>query len=54
MCKRINISGFALTGVDESETMKVARSGGADPDGNQHGDLYVTFKVFSIISCLHW
>lgn len=32
-------------GVDDSETLKVHRSGGADPDGNQPGDLYVTIKV---------
>ncbi|THG23981.1 hypothetical protein TEA_012953 [Camellia sinensis var. sinensis] len=32
-------------GVDDNETMKVSRSGGADPDGNQAGDLYVTIKV---------
>ncbi|XP_019056107.1 PREDICTED: chaperone protein dnaJ GFA2, mitochondrial-like isoform X2 [Nelumbo nucifera] len=32
-------------GVDDNETMKVFRSGGADPDGNQPGDLYVTIKV---------
>lgn len=34
-----------MPGVDENETMKVVRSGGADPEGNQPGDLYVTFKV---------
>lgn len=32
-------------GVDSNETMKVYRGGGADPEGNQHGDLYVTLKV---------
>ncbi|XP_019051593.1 PREDICTED: chaperone protein dnaJ GFA2, mitochondrial-like isoform X2 [Nelumbo nucifera] len=32
-------------GVDDNETMKVYRSGGADPEGNQPGDLYVTIKV---------
>ncbi|RZR73029.1 hypothetical protein BHM03_00019319, partial [Ensete ventricosum] len=31
--------------VDDNETIKVYRSGGADPDGNQPGDLYVTIKV---------
>lgn len=36
---------MAYTGVDDNETMKVFRSGGADPDGNQPGDLYVTIKV---------
>ncbi|KAK4748374.1 hypothetical protein SAY87_014960 [Trapa incisa] len=34
-----------MPGVDDKETMKVYRSGGADPDGNQPGDLYVTIKV---------
>ncbi|KAF8396094.1 hypothetical protein HHK36_017706 [Tetracentron sinense] len=34
-----------MPGVDDNETMKVYRSGGADPDGNQAGDLYVTIKV---------
>lgn len=28
--------------------MKVNRSGGADPDGNQPGDLYVTIKVLAV------
>ncbi|CAL9084685.1 unnamed protein product [Musa textilis] len=34
-----------MPGVDDNETIKVYRSGGADPDGNQPGDLYVTIKV---------
>ncbi|GMP62540.1 hypothetical protein CsSME_00024608 [Camellia sinensis var. sinensis] len=34
-----------MDGVDDNETMKVYRSGGADPDGNQPGDLYATIKV---------
>ncbi|XP_030547370.1 chaperone protein dnaJ GFA2, mitochondrial [Rhodamnia argentea] len=34
-----------MPGVDDDDTMKVNRSGGADPDGNQPGDLYVTIKV---------
>ena len=34
-----------FVGIDDSETLKVHRSGGADPDGNQPGDLYVTIKV---------
>ncbi|XP_028126255.1 chaperone protein dnaJ GFA2, mitochondrial-like isoform X2 [Camellia sinensis] len=34
-----------MPGVDDNETMKVYRSGGADPDGNQPGDLYATIKV---------
>ncbi|KAM7508986.1 hypothetical protein LguiA_019439 [Lonicera macranthoides] len=34
-----------MPGVDNDETIKMSRSGGADPDGNQPGDLYVTIKV---------
>eukprot|EP00262_Sarcandra_glabra_P002459 TRINITY_DN1275_c0_g3_i1.p1 TRINITY_DN1275_c0_g3~~TRINITY_DN1275_c0_g3_i1.p1 ORF type:complete len:257 (+),score=44.33 TRINITY_DN1275_c0_g3_i1:57-773(+) len=34
-----------MAGVDDNETLKIYRSGGADPDGNQPGDLYVTIKV---------
>uniref|UniRef100_A0A2N9JB14 CR-type domain-containing protein n=1 Tax=Fagus sylvatica TaxID=28930 RepID=A0A2N9JB14_FAGSY len=34
-----------VMGVDNDETIKVSRSGGADPDGNQPGDLYVVIKV---------
>ncbi|KAL9424456.1 hypothetical protein AB3S75_036351 [Citrus x aurantiifolia] len=34
-----------MPGVDNNETLKVFRSGGADPDRNQPGDLYVTIKV---------
>ncbi|KGN45156.1 chaperone protein dnaJ GFA2, mitochondrial isoform X1 [Cucumis sativus] len=34
-----------IPGIDDNETMKVFRSGGADPEGNQPGDLYVTVKV---------
>lgn len=43
------------TGVDNNETLKVFRSGGADPDGNQPGDLYVTIKVILLVSsiCYH-
>ncbi|CAK9140358.1 unnamed protein product [Ilex paraguariensis] len=36
---------LASAGVDNNETMKVPRSGGADPDGNQPGNLYVTIMV---------
>ncbi|XP_010557785.1 PREDICTED: chaperone protein dnaJ GFA2, mitochondrial-like [Tarenaya hassleriana] len=32
-------------GVDNNETIKVLRSGGADPDGDQPGDLHVIIKV---------
>ncbi|XP_064991431.1 chaperone protein dnaJ GFA2, mitochondrial-like [Musa acuminata AAA Group] len=32
-------------GVDDNETIKVYRSGGADPDTRQPGDLFVTNKV---------
>ncbi|XP_059651818.1 chaperone protein dnaJ GFA2, mitochondrial [Cornus florida] len=34
-----------MPGVDTNETIKMYRSGGADPDGNQPGDLYITIKV---------
>ncbi|PQM34737.1 chaperone protein dnaJ GFA2 mitochondrial [Prunus yedoensis var. nudiflora] len=34
-----------MPGVDDNETIRVYSSGGADPDGNQPGDLYVTVKV---------
>ncbi|XXG88087.1 hypothetical protein AAC387_Pa12g0346 [Persea americana] len=34
-----------MPGVDDNETIKLYRSGGADPEGNQPGDLYVTIKV---------
>jgi len=37
-----------FAGVDNNETIKVSRSGGADPDGNQPGDLYVVLKVTGI------
>ncbi|KAG6484924.1 hypothetical protein ZIOFF_053449 [Zingiber officinale] len=34
-----------MAGVDDNETIKMYRSGGADPESNQPGDLYVTIKV---------
>lgn len=34
-----------VPGVDDNETIKVFGSGGADPDGSQPGDLYVTIRV---------
>lgn len=34
-----------IPGVDNGETIKVSRSGGADPDGYGPGDLYVIIKV---------
>ncbi|KAG4981586.1 Chaperone protein dnaJ GFA2, mitochondrial [Glycine max] len=34
-----------MPGIDSNETIKVFRSGGADPDGDHPGDLYVTIKV---------
>ena len=35
-------------GVDDNETMKLPRNGGADPEKNQPGDLYVTIKVIQL------
>ncbi|CAI0467813.1 unnamed protein product [Linum tenue] len=34
-----------IVGVDDNETIKVPRSGGADPDRNQPGDLLINIKV---------
>ncbi|MED6210088.1 hypothetical protein PIB30_060807 [Stylosanthes scabra] len=34
-----------MPGIDTNETIRVYGSGGADPDGGQTGDLYVTIKV---------
>lgn len=34
-----------MPGVDNNETIKVSRSGGADPDGYGPGDLFVVIKV---------
>ncbi|KAF5203912.1 chaperone protein DnaJ-like [Thalictrum thalictroides] len=32
-------------GIDDSQQIKMSRNGGADPEGNQPGDLYITVKV---------
>ncbi|KAG6402801.1 hypothetical protein SASPL_135014 [Salvia splendens] len=37
--------GLVVDGVGHDETIKMPRNGGVDPDGNQHGDLYVKIKV---------
>ncbi|KAK3023994.1 hypothetical protein RJ639_044151 [Escallonia herrerae] len=34
-----------VPGIGHNETLKVYRSGGADPDGNRPGDLFVTIQV---------
>ncbi|XP_027909229.1 chaperone protein dnaJ GFA2, mitochondrial-like isoform X2 [Vigna unguiculata] len=34
-----------MPGIDTNETIKVFGGGGADPDRDHHGDLYVTIKV---------
>ncbi|XP_042029977.1 chaperone protein dnaJ GFA2, mitochondrial-like [Salvia splendens] len=34
-----------MAGVDNNDTIKIPRSGGSDPDGNQPGDLFVMIKV---------
>ena len=31
--------------MDTNEELRMSRHGGADPDGNQPGDLYVVIKV---------
>jgi len=36
---------YTFEGIDNNETIKVYRSGGADPEGDRPGDLYVTIKV---------
>lgn len=46
--RAISISLLAFctfVGVDNNESIKVSRSGGADPDGYGPGDLYVKIKV---------
>ncbi|KAL8542370.1 hypothetical protein ACS0TY_003293 [Phlomoides rotata] len=34
-----------MAGVDNNDTIKIPRSGGADPSGHQPGDLFVMIKV---------
>ncbi|KAK3008648.1 hypothetical protein RJ639_014851 [Escallonia herrerae] len=34
-----------VPGIGHNETLKVYRTGGADPDGNRPGDLFVTIQV---------
>ncbi|MQL79403.1 hypothetical protein Taro_011838 [Colocasia esculenta] len=34
-----------MSGVDDNETLRVSGGGGADPEGDQPGDLYVKLKV---------
>ncbi|KAF3777945.1 Chaperone protein DnaJ 1 [Nymphaea thermarum] len=45
LCKTSEQLLFTSSGVDNNETLRVSRSGGADPEGNQPGDLYVTIRV---------
>lgn len=40
-------------GMDNNDTLKVPRAGGADPDSGQPGDLYVTKKRSSRTIILH-
>ena len=46
-----------FAGVDNDETIKVSRSGGADLDGNQPGDLYIVIKltiyIYICLVCHH-
>ncbi|CAA0842526.1 gametophytic factor 2 [Striga hermonthica] len=41
--KTVNFN--VMAGVNNGDTIKIPRSGGADPDGNQPGDLFVSIKV---------
>ncbi|KAK9154948.1 hypothetical protein Sjap_002428 [Stephania japonica] len=34
-----------IPGIDNNETLMIRKSGGADPEGNPPGDLYVTIKI---------
>ncbi|ERN13326.1 hypothetical protein AMTR_s00041p00094410 [Amborella trichopoda] len=34
-----------IPGIEDNETLRIFRSGGADPEGNPPGDLYVAIKV---------
>ncbi|KZV07147.1 hypothetical protein F511_45371 [Dorcoceras hygrometricum] len=38
-----------MAGVDNNETIKVPRSGGADPDGNQPGAFSLSVMSFSLL-----
>jgi hypothetical protein len=40
---------YTFEGIDNNETIKVYKSGGADPEGDRPGDLYVTVKVKNLI-----
>ena len=48
----IFLHGSVSAGVDSNDTIKIPRSGGSDPDGNQPGDLYVMIKVSWFASSL--
>ena len=39
------MSPLRLSGMDDSETIRINRGGGADPEGDLPGDLYVKLKV---------
>jgi len=43
-----NYTSVSVAGVDDNDTIKLYRSGGADPEGGQPGDLYVTIKVMPV------
>lgn len=47
ICTTLEKTILEYSGVDDNETLRLYRSGGADPEGNQPGDLYVTIKVNS-------
>lgn len=39
-------------GMDDNETIRINRGGGADPEGDLPGDLYVKLKVKSPPFCI--
>nr|AFK47956.1 unknown [Lotus japonicus] len=45
LSKEQSQSSWIMAGMDSNETIKVCRSGSADPDGGHPGDLYVTIMV---------
>lgn len=48
-CDKLVNFAFNTSGIDTNETIKVFGGGGADPDRDRNGDLYVTVKVLNSI-----